>query len=187
MANSNSSVITGKLQGSLGKELVFRHWDGMTIVAKPPGRRKGKPSAAQADNEEKFLLASRYAKAILEDADMAAGYAAVVRPRQSAYSRAMEDFRNAPKVTRIDTRSYAGAAGDAIIIRAKDDFRVTGVFVEIRAANGSLVEKGQALPMPNGLDWQYKSTQSLAAVAGATIIAMAMDVPGNEGVLEVRL
>lgn len=187
MANSNSSVITGKLQGSLGKELVFRHWDGKTIVAKSPGSRKGKPSAAQADNEEKFLLASRYAKAILRDADMAAGYAAAVRPRQSAYSRAMEDFRNAPKVTAIDTRSYSGAAGDALTIRARDDFRVTGVFVEIRSADGSLLEKGQAIPLFNGLDWQYKSTQPLAAVAGATIKAMAIDVPGNEGVLEVKL
>ena len=35
MANSNNSVITGKFRGSLGKELVFRDWDGKTVVAKP--------------------------------------------------------------------------------------------------------------------------------------------------------
>jgi hypothetical protein len=187
MAHSNSSVITGKLQGSLGKELVFRHWEGKTIVAKSPGRRKGKPSASQADNEEKFLLASRYAKAILQDADMAAGYAAAVRPRQSAYSRAMEDFRNPPKVTGIDTRSYSGVAGQAIIIRAKDDFRVTAVYLEIRAADGSLVEKGQAMPMANGLDWSYTSTKEISLLSGTVLKAWAVDPPGNEGVMEVIL
>lgn len=36
MAHSDNSVITGKLSGSLGKELVFRDWDGKTVVAKSP-------------------------------------------------------------------------------------------------------------------------------------------------------
>ena len=39
MANSNNSVITGKLRGALGKELVFRDWEGKTVVAKAPKRR----------------------------------------------------------------------------------------------------------------------------------------------------
>ena len=35
MANSNNSVITGKFRGTIGKELVFREWDGKIVVAKP--------------------------------------------------------------------------------------------------------------------------------------------------------
>ena len=35
MAHSNNSIITGKLTGSIGKELVFREWEGKTIVGWP--------------------------------------------------------------------------------------------------------------------------------------------------------
>ena len=41
MANSNNSVITGKFRGALGKELVFREWEGKTVVAKAPKAREG--------------------------------------------------------------------------------------------------------------------------------------------------
>jgi hypothetical protein len=36
MAHANNSIITGKFKGSLGKELVFREWQGKTVVAKSP-------------------------------------------------------------------------------------------------------------------------------------------------------
>ena len=66
MANSNNSVITGKLRGALGKELVFREWEGKTVVAKAPKRRQGGGTPAQAEIKDKFLLASIYGKAVVE-------------------------------------------------------------------------------------------------------------------------
>ena len=39
MANANNSIITGKFKRSLGKELVFRGWEGKTVVAKSPKGR----------------------------------------------------------------------------------------------------------------------------------------------------
>ena len=69
MANSNKSVITGKFRGSLGKELVFRQWEGKTVVAKAPGSREGDPTAAQAQTQERFLLASRYGLAVMNGQD----------------------------------------------------------------------------------------------------------------------
>ena len=62
MANSNNSVITGKLRGTLGKELVFRDWEGKTVVAKAPKSRKGESTPAQAEAQDKFLVASIYAR-----------------------------------------------------------------------------------------------------------------------------
>ena len=58
MAHANNSLITGKFRGSLGKELVFREWEGKTIVSKSPESRSGDPTVAQAETLEKFLLAS---------------------------------------------------------------------------------------------------------------------------------
>ena len=192
MAHANNSIITGKFKGSLGKQLVFREWEGKTIVAKSPKARSGDPTAAQAEIQERFLVASRYAKAVTKSADqsLAQAYASALRPRQNVYSRALEDFMTPPVVKRINTRNYNGAVGERIVIRATDDFRVTGVRVEIFAADSTLLETGNAVQNINGIDWTYTATQANPAPAGLTgtkIKAIASDVPGNEGTLEVTL
>ena len=192
MAHADNSIITGKFKGSLGKELVFREWEGKTVVAKSPKARNGDPTLAQAEIQEKFLLASRYAKAVTKSADqnLAQAYASALRPRQNVYSRALEDFMSPPVVKLIDTRGYKGAAADRIVTRAVDDFRVTGVRVEIYAADGILLEAGNAAQNINGIDWTYTATQANPAPSGLTgsrIKAIASDVPGNEGSLEVTL
>ena len=192
MAHANNSIITGKFKGSLGKELVFREWQGKTVVAKSPKARTGDPTLAQAELQEKFLIASRYAKAVTKSADqtLAQAYASALRPRQNVYSRALEDFMSPPVVKLIDTRDYKGASGDRIVTRAVDDFRVTGVRVEIYATDGMLLEAGNAVQNINGIDWTYTATQrnpAPAGLAGCKIKAIASDVPGNEGSLEVTL
>jgi len=189
MANSNSSVITGKLRGALGKELVFREWEGKTVVAKAPGARKGEPTKPQVQIQERFLLASRYAKAVMngQDQGIKDAYTAALKPRQNLYSRALADFMSAPEVKSIDTRNYTGASGTKISVRAVDDFRVTGVQVEIYAASGNLVEKGNAEQAVNGLDWTYTATQANNSLTGSKIKAIATDVPGNDGTLEQTL
>ena len=189
MANANNSIITGKLNGSIGKQLVFRDWQGKTIVAKSPKSRRGGPSAAQVETQVKFLVASRYAKAILENPDqsLAAAYAAMLKPRQTVYSRAMQDFMSAPKVVLMDTLDYHGVVGNKIVARAFDDFRVTGVRVEVYAASGTLLEAGNAVQGTNGIDWTYTATQANNLLAGSKIKAIATDVPGNQGTMEALI
>lgn len=186
MASSNNSIITGKLTGTIGKELVFREWKGKTIVAKAPKKRKGEPTPAQAETQERFFMATRYAKAIAANADpdLAAAYTAALRPRQNLYSRALEDFMSSPVVKQVDTRNYNGTAGSTIQVRAIDDFRVTTVRVEIYDASGALHESGEALQNLNGLDWTYTVRLGLSTPTGVRIKAIANDVPGNEGSLE---
>jgi len=189
MAHADNSIITGKFKGSLGKQLVFREWEGKTVVAKSPRRRSGDPTPSQAETQEKFFIASRYAKAITTAVDqtLAQAYAIALRPRQNVYSRAMADFLSPPAVHLIDTRNYTGAVGGLISTRAIDDFRVTKVRVEIYAASGTLLEAGNAEQNINGIDWTYTATQVNPALAGSKIKAIATDVPGNEGMLEVTL
>ncbi|MES2004947.1 MAG: hypothetical protein V4450_10530 [Bacteroidota bacterium] len=189
MAHANNSIITGKFKGSLGKQLVFRDWQGKTIVAKSPKSRTGDPTAAQAEIQDKFLVASRYAKSVSNSTDqtLAEAYASALRPRQNVYSRALEDFMSPPVVSLINTRNYTGAAGEKIVARAIDDFRVTGVRVEIYAAGGTLLEAGDAEQNMNGIDWTYTATQANNLIAGSKIKAIATDVPENEGTMEVTL
>lgn len=189
MAHADNSIITGKLNGSLGKQLVFRDWEGKTVVAKSPKGRRGDPTAAQAETQVRFLTGSRYARAITKNADqsLADGYASALRPRQNVYSRALEDFMTPPDVQLVDTRNYKGAVGDPIVTRAIDDFRVTGVRVEVYAASGTLLEAGNAVQNLNGIDWTYTATQANNLPAGSKIKAIATDVPNNEGTLEVTV
>ena len=189
MANSNNSVITGKLRGTLGKELVFREWDGKTVVAKAPKARKGPATAPQLKIQENFTLAAKYATSVMEGTDQGIrdAYTARLNPRQNLFSRAVADFMSPPVVKNIGTSEYTGVVGSAITIRAVDDFRVTGVLVEIFAASGTLLEKGNAIQLNNGIDWTYRTTQANAVLAGSKINVIATDVPGNTGTLAVTL
>ncbi|HUP13779.1 MAG TPA: hypothetical protein VM187_16270, partial [Niastella sp.] len=160
-----------------------------TVVAKAPGKRKGKPTAKQAETQEKFLLASRFARAVVGNPDqgLAEAYAAGLRPRQNVFSRALEDCMSPPVVKSINTRSYKGAAGDKIVVRAIDDFRVVSVRVEIYTASGTLLESGNAEMDSYELDFIYTAKLVNNPLAGTKIIAIATDVPRNEGILEVKL
>ena len=189
MANSNNGIIAGKLRGTLGKELVFREWEGKTVVAKAPKKRTGPGTAAQLKIQENFLLAAKYATSVVEGKDQGIkdAYNAARKPRQNLFSRAAADFMSPPVVKTIDTIAYNGVVGSTIKIRAIDDFRVTGVLVEIFAASGTLLEKGNAVQQNNGIDWTYTTTQANAMLAGSKINAIATDVPGNTGTKEVTL
>ena len=189
MAHSKNSVITGKLSGILGKELVFRDWEGKTVVAKAPKARTTAATTAQAKTQEQFLLASRYGKAVITGTDQGIrdAYHAALKPRQNLYARAVEDFMSPPVVKSIDTSKYTGAVGNTITIRAVDDFRVTGVQVEIYAASGALLEKGNAVQQTNGIDWNYTATLANSPLTGSRINSIATDVPGNQGTLQVTL
>ena len=134
-------------------------------------------------------MATRYAKAIFRSADqsMAQAYASVRRPRQTIYSRALEDFMKVPVVETIHTQSYTGALADKLVIRAVDDFRVKEVRVEIYTANGALLEAGNAVQNINGIDWTYTTVKVNNSLAGTKIKVVAIDVPGNEGTLELIL
>lgn len=187
MAHSNNNLITSGLRGTIGKELVFRNWAGKTIVAKAPCKRPGRPTKAQAIIRDRFYMAARYGKAILSNADpaMADAYRAVLKPRQNLYTRALRDFLSAPVVQQINTDEYTGQQGSLIRIRAVDDFRVTEVRVEIYSATGYQVETGMAVQQLNGLDWVYNVQTVNLQPTGCRIIAIARDVPGNEGSLEM--
>lgn len=181
--------MAGNLKGALGKELVFRDWDGKTIVSKYPKRKKRAPTLRQAAMRERFQLGMVYAKAILEDPDpgMRESYATALQPRQNVYSRALQDFMSPPVVKSINPAKYNGVAGSRIVIRATDDFRVVSVRAEIYSAAGTLLEAGEAQPDNRGLDWVYAIVRSNLLTAGSRIKAVATDVPGNEGMLEITL
>jgi hypothetical protein len=85
------------------------------------------------------------------------------------------------------TQAYCGEIGNLIIIIAKDDFKVKDVTITIYNASNELIERGAAVANRDGLSWQYACTRQNTNIAGSTIIAVATDLPGNEGVMEVGI
>lgn len=185
----NSSRVTRKFSGKFGDEIVFRRWKGKSIAAAAPEESDKPATVKQLEVQKKFLLASRYAKAVMSapDQSMKQAYARVLGKRQNVYCRATEDYLKPPKVEIINTGNYHGAINDKIIITAVDDFRVIDVQVEIYAPNGTLLERESADINLVDDTWTYIVQQANNLLAGTKIKAIATDVPGNKGILEVTL
>lgn len=113
------------------------------------------------------------------DPDSKAEYAEKAAGGKTAYNVAVADFFSAPDIDEIDLSSYTGTVGDTIRVRATDDFKVTQVVVTIANADGSLVEEGEAVLQPNGLDWVYAATVDNPSLEGDRILVQAIDRPGN--------
>lgn len=176
MAESKDNVVTHGLSGKVGNLLVFRQKGGKTIVAKKP-RNSGHPSAQQLAVRERFQQATLYAKSVMADPAAKADYEAEAGENKSGYNVAIADFFNAPDISEVNLTGYQGNVGDKILVSVHDDFKVIGVSVEIRNADGSLVEEGDALP-ENG-KWVFTATVANASLSGDKITITAVDRPDN--------
>lgn len=179
MAKSNDNDITRGLSGRLGKMISYRRIGNDTEAFRRPGKRKGKATAGQQAHRERFLEASYYAKSTIADPVKKAVYQEKAANRKRAYNLAMADFMKAPIIRSVTTGDYHGQAGDTITIRAIDDFKVTAVKVTITGSNGTVLEEGNAVAQPGGLDWVYTATGNNPQVAGSSVSTTATDLPGN--------
>lgn len=185
MAIVNKNLVTQGLSGALGKTLVFRRVGDRTIVSTIPSTSK-EPTAAQLTQREKFQQAILYAKAQMADPDTKAGYEQAAKGHQvpNAYNIAVADFFSAPDIDEIDLSGYTGKINDKIRVKVTDDFKVKSVSVEIKDANGAIVESGQAVVQVNKVDWIFTAKVANPSLAGDKITIKATDLPGNETVEE---
>jgi len=187
MAQAKDNIITKGLSGTVAKTITFRQRAGKTIVGKARRGNSGLPTDKALAVRARFTASIAYGKIAIKDPATKALYKAAAGPDQSAFNVAFRDAFTPPKVESIDASAYHGIVGDTLTIRATDDFKVTGVTVSIRDVVGALIEQGTATVQQNGADWMYKSTQSNATIAGSKITALAKDLPGNSGSLEITL
>ena len=179
MAESKNNVITHGLSGKLGDLIVFRNWNGKTIVANKPSPRTSELSQAQKEHQKHFQEATIYGKAALTDPTTKAGYEAAASDGETAYNVSVADFFHAPNIDEINVSKYTGKIGDTITVKATDDFKVTEVSVAIYNADGSEVEHGLAVQSANGVDWVYTATADNDSLDGDKIVVQASDLPGH--------
>src|SRR5215210_1772956 len=187
MAKQKNNIIMRSTRGMVGGQIVFKRRAGKGYVsAAPEVNENRKPTADQQTAQDKFAASITYAKLAIRDAAVKAAYKAVALRNQSAFNVAFQDASYAPKVIALITNGYIGAAGNSIVVRATDDFKVDSVIVSIRNSNDEVIEEGPAVLSNDDL-WIYTVTQSNLNIAGTKIKATAFDIPENEGSLEVTL
>ncbi len=179
MAQSKNNIITHGLSGKVGDIIVFSQRGGKTIVSKAPRKRTGELSDKQKEHHEKFQKAVLYAKGALQNAATKQMYDEATAKKQgvNSYNIAVADLMNAPKIEQIDLSAYTGQIGDTIKIKAYDDFAVKAVTVEIQNADGTSVERGNAVNQ--GTEWVYTATAQNTNLSGDKIIILATDTPDN--------
>jgi hypothetical protein len=187
MAETSNNVLTVGASGTVGRQVTFTQRAGKTIMGKKRKGFTGEPSDQQLGIRAKFLSSVTYAAGAITAAATKAAYKAAAKAGQSAFNVAFVDAYTAPTVSKIDTTNYHGAVGDAMLITATDDFKVTGVSVSILSAAGAVIEQGKAVQQENVNEWLYTATVANAATAGSKITAVATDLPGNTGTLSVTL
>ncbi|WPV64043.1 hypothetical protein [Chitinophaga sp. LS1] len=178
MALVKDNILLQCVRGSLGDQLTIYERNGQIIIAKKRGPSKNKPTIKQLEARYKMKIAAAYALAILEDPDLKAYYKSLAGPGQNAYNMAVKDAYASPEIQNIRFEE------ETVIVTAKDEFRVAAVEIRVVDTDGVIVDRGAAVLGRNGVDWYYKVASQ---PPGGKIIVVAVDLPGNETVRELKL
>ena len=177
MAKVQSNLIIHGLSGMLGKQVVVRRMkNGSYVLAAKPNHHSQEVTEAQKEQREKFRQAILYAKG----AQAMAEYQDAAETRGvSAFNVATADFLHPPEIQKIDVSGYHGAIDETIHIVATDDVKVKTVGVMIVNDDGTLVEKGTAVPgSANTNEWLY-TTKCAAASSSVKIVVDVADLAGQ--------
>jgi hypothetical protein len=172
MAKVADNILLKGFSGTIGKSLTFRQIGGQTFVSKYQKAPTGEPTEKAVAARTKFGEATAYARGVVKDPEQKALYQAKVTGGQRAFNIAVMD---------------AGRTGDAIFIRATDDFKVASVSVLIYNPAGELAEQGNAVLQENSDNWLYHLKQNIPVLMGSRITVRATDLPGNSSSSEMHI
>lgn len=180
MAQMNDNNATHGIRGKVN-QFVYRQRNGKTVVTKPP-IRTAPYSELQMNITFTFKQAVLYAQSILQNAAIKLAYQAKAKRGRSAFNMAVADYFKPPVIVKVDLSELSNQPGSKITALVIDNFRVEKVKVKIVKSNGALLEEGDAVLQPDGINWQYSTTTANANAAGNMLIITATDLPGHSTV-----
>jgi hypothetical protein len=92
MARLKRNSLLNALQGSIGKELVFKQYGDKTVVTKFPDMSKVKPSRLQKLQRNKMKEANAYASAVKRDPKLRKKFEEKLKPGESVFHKAKKEF-----------------------------------------------------------------------------------------------
>ena len=93
MAIIKSNNIIKGLSGGVG-EIVLKQYGNKTIITTRPDRSKVKLSPQQRKANDRFKLAVKYAKEVINDPAKRRAYEAALKPGKSVYHTALQERLN---------------------------------------------------------------------------------------------
>jgi hypothetical protein len=166
------------MRGALRAQFTIYERNGQIIMAKKRGESKNEPTKCQQEARLKMQIASALAMEMLKDPEVKAYYQSKAGYRQNAYNMAVKDAYKAPEVQDIRFEECT------VVVKAENEFRVAEVEIRVFDADGVQQESGRAELSRNGVDWHYKAT---SLPKGGRVMVIAVDLPGNDRVITVKV
>lgn len=179
MAQVKDNFSIEGISGKIGKQIVFRQVNGKTIIASRP-HRKPTTHPTLINQNNRFRLASTYAKKALADPVLKEEYTAEAKKRGiiNPYNMAVSDYMKKPEISQVNTSAYTGnQIKEPINIEVTDNFKVIAVRVSI-ICQSSIIEEGDATFSTN--IWQYYTTTLNKHLADTKIVITAFDRAQNQ-------
>ena len=179
MAVSFTNVITKGYSGKVG-DIVFRNYDGKSVMAKRPDCSKVIKTARQEVFMNKFAKAVKVGQFAKTNQTLIEHYNKK-RPYLSVYHAAISDYQSSPVIEHVDVSEYQGHPGDVVTVSARDNFEIEGVGVIIFNSIGEVIEFGEAVPkeFSGNTEWDYTATVENPDYKSSRILVRAKDRPGN--------
>lgn len=92
MARLNRTSLLNALQGTIGKEIVFKQYADKTVVSKYPDMSKVKKTERQQAQRDLITAANAYASGIKRDPKLRAKYEKKLKPGESVFHKAKKEF-----------------------------------------------------------------------------------------------
>lgn len=92
MARIKTNSVFAALQGTIGKELVFKHYSDKVVVAKYPDMSRVKPSERQKQQRIHLKNANAYAQEVTRNPERRAMYEKYLKKGESVYKKALKDY-----------------------------------------------------------------------------------------------
>jgi len=175
-------IATKGYRGMVGNTLVFKKWGEKTVVAAAPERVTKAPSIIQLAHQERFRLASYYAKRTMFDPDLLAEYraAAEVKGIASVRNVMMADYFSSPRILECEVKASSSQPGSkSLKILAVAYVRVTAITVSVTDPDGTVLESGNALLNADTQISTYEFQDASNLIAGVSYNIKATSLTGN--------
>jgi hypothetical protein len=92
MAKLQSNSLFNCLRGTIGKQVVFKEYEGRVILTLYPNIRKRKPTELQAFYRNRMKEANAFATGIMCDWELRKQYEKNLKPGESVFHKAKKEF-----------------------------------------------------------------------------------------------
>ena len=176
-------IATKGYRGMIGGTLVFKKWGENTVVAAAPERGSKAPSMNQLAHQNRFRLASFYAKRTMFDAALLAEYrtAGLIKGIANVRNVMMADYFSSPEILECKmVESDPLQPGPKLLrILAIAYVRVTAVTVSVTDPGGMLLESGNALLNVDTQNSMYEFQNDANLFPGVSFQITATGLTGN--------